>query len=249
MIRSSLLPACNFHWRGCKLPAAFLICCCFILFHRGHLDYYQKSAARNNSDVSTGADNGIVDPLESVLPDGVEVNNFGPHLGLQVVKDRQRNATADELKWVHNRFQDSFSSMYTHTGISSFGTRPTEARSMTWVLAASLSTKLAVLRRGALPPRTATWRSTRTSTPSSSTSAVSTGTTFLTGGRLSDTSLGKKMTEGHPLSKTYIFLYKPWSFCQLFDMFNKEYHAYWHLQCKCQWSMRIENVIYTRHVS
>ena len=98
MIRSSLLPACNFHWRGCKLPAAFLICCCFILFHTGHLNYYQKSAARNNSDVTTGADNGIADPLESVLPDGVEVNNFGPHLGLQVVKDRQRNATEDELK-------------------------------------------------------------------------------------------------------------------------------------------------------
>ena len=37
MIRSSLLPACNFHWRGCKLPAAFLICCCFILFNTGDL--------------------------------------------------------------------------------------------------------------------------------------------------------------------------------------------------------------------
>ena len=42
MIRSSLLPAFNFHWRGCKLPAAFLICCCFILFHTGDLDDYQK---------------------------------------------------------------------------------------------------------------------------------------------------------------------------------------------------------------
>ena len=40
----------------------------------------------------------MADPLESVLPDGMEVNNFGPHLGLQVVKDRQRNATEDELK-------------------------------------------------------------------------------------------------------------------------------------------------------
>ena len=42
----------------------------------------------------------MADPLETVqaLPDGVEVNNFGPHLGLQVVKDRQRNATDDELK-------------------------------------------------------------------------------------------------------------------------------------------------------
>ena len=42
-------------------------------------------------------------PLESVLPDGMEVNNFGPNLGLQVVKDRQRNASKDELKWVNNR--------------------------------------------------------------------------------------------------------------------------------------------------
>ena len=37
-------------------------------------------------------------PLESVLPEGMEVNNFGPNLGLQVVKDRQRNATKDEIK-------------------------------------------------------------------------------------------------------------------------------------------------------
>ena len=41
----------------------------------------------------------MADPLESVpVPDGVEINNFGPNLGLQVVKDRQRNATEDELK-------------------------------------------------------------------------------------------------------------------------------------------------------
>ena len=57
-----------------------------------------KSASRNNSNVTPGVDNGMADPLESVLPDGMEVNNFGPHLGLQVVKDRQRNATEDELK-------------------------------------------------------------------------------------------------------------------------------------------------------
>ena len=41
----------------------------------------------------------MADPLESVpVPDGFEINNFGPNLGLQVVKDRQRNATEDELK-------------------------------------------------------------------------------------------------------------------------------------------------------
>ena len=50
----------------------------------------------------TGPNNGMDDPQESVLPDAVEVNNFGPNLGLQVLKDRQRNATKDELKWVNS---------------------------------------------------------------------------------------------------------------------------------------------------
>ena len=50
----------------------------------------------------TGPNNGMDDPQESVLPDGMEVNNFGPNLGLQVLKDRQRNATKDELKWVNS---------------------------------------------------------------------------------------------------------------------------------------------------
>ena len=102
------------------------------------------------------------------------------------------------------------------TGTSSFGTRPTEARSMTWVLVESLSTKvwtffsskvfvniwiistqLAVLRLGALRRPIGTWRNTKTSTPSSFTSAVWTGKTFLTGGWLPETSLGKKMKGGN----------------------------------------------------
>ena len=57
-----------------------------------------KSGSKNDSALTTGADNGMAGPRESALPDGVELNNFGPHLDLQVVKDRQRNVTEDELK-------------------------------------------------------------------------------------------------------------------------------------------------------
>ena len=90
MIRSSLMAAT---WRSCRLAAAFLICC-FLLFHTGHI------LKQNPKIISalTGHDNSMENPLESVLPDGMEVNNFGPNLGLQVVKDRQRNASKDELK-------------------------------------------------------------------------------------------------------------------------------------------------------
>ena len=73
-------------------------------------------------------------------------------------------------------------------GTFSFGTRPTEARSTTWAKwgvgawAENLSTRLAVLRRDALPRLIATWRNTKTLTQSSSTSAVLTGMTFPIGG-------------------------------------------------------------------
>ena len=61
--------------------------------HRSH----SKKNSKINS-ATTGPNNGMDNPLESVLPDGMEVNNFGPNLGLQVVEDRQRNVSKDELK-------------------------------------------------------------------------------------------------------------------------------------------------------
>ena len=81
-------------WRSCRLAAAFLICC-FLLLHTGHL---LKVLPSMKSAATTGHNEGMDTSLESVIPEGMEVNNFGPNLGLQVVKDRQRNATKDELK-------------------------------------------------------------------------------------------------------------------------------------------------------
>ena len=80
-------------WRSCRLAAAFLFCC-VLLLHSGHILKLNPKIIS----ATTGRDNSMDNPLENVLPEGMEVNNFGPNLGLQVVKDRQRNATKDELK-------------------------------------------------------------------------------------------------------------------------------------------------------
>jgi len=72
------VPAWIFQWRSYRLAAALIISC-FILLHTG-----PKSAVS----------------LEGIVPEGREENNFGPNVGLQVVKDRQRNASKNELKYI-----------------------------------------------------------------------------------------------------------------------------------------------------
>merc|ERR1712156_226473 len=37
---------------------------------------------------------------KGIVPEEIEANNFGPNVGLQVVRDRQRNASKNELKYI-----------------------------------------------------------------------------------------------------------------------------------------------------
>ena len=127
-------------------------------------------------------------------------------------------------------------------GTFSFGTRPTEARSTTWAewgvgaWAENLSTRLAVLRRGALPRLIATWRNTKTLTQSSSTSAVLTGMTFPIGGWIYETFIRKTLIgTWFNISKLKVIHSK---MCQPLRCVD-ECHVQWHVSFKCQWGKNV----------
>ena len=58
----------------------------------------------------TGPNSGV--SQKGIVPEGIEVNNFGPNVGLQVVKDRQRNASKNELKWVVRNVPTKINSLH-----------------------------------------------------------------------------------------------------------------------------------------